>query len=160
MTDYVLEQWNLAGIEELQKYYSIAKYAYFLKQPLTLGMFIPCDENGNVLEEPKNLVWQKDDVCISVNGKIENNNEYINKLHQAKSKVIFEGVEVRFNNCKEFKFQSETINFIIDKETSIEYNCYYKNYIVCFDNNRDFKTIETIEDLIPYNLTLNDNFKL
>jgi hypothetical protein len=51
MTDYVLEQWEFAGKEEIQKYYSIAKYAYFLKQPLTLGMFVPCDENGNVLEE-------------------------------------------------------------------------------------------------------------
>lgn len=60
MTDYVLEQWNRAGIEELQKYYNIAKYAYFLKQPLTLGDFIPCDENGNVLEEPKEYYdWYK-----------------------------------------------------------------------------------------------------
>lgn len=30
----------------------IENYAEFLKQPLTLGMFVPCDENGNVLKYP------------------------------------------------------------------------------------------------------------
>ena len=28
-------------------------YDALLKQPLKLGFFVPCDENGNVLEEPK-----------------------------------------------------------------------------------------------------------
>lgn len=27
----------------------------FVKQPLELWMFIPCDEKGNVLEEPESL---------------------------------------------------------------------------------------------------------
>ena len=31
----------------------IIRYKNFLKQPLKLGFFVPCDENGNVLEEPK-----------------------------------------------------------------------------------------------------------
>lgn len=31
----------------------IIRYKNFLKQPLKLEMFVPCDENGNVLEEPK-----------------------------------------------------------------------------------------------------------
>ena len=63
MTDFVLEQseeapkdknlhktnWSL----EFEKYSKlIIRYAEFLKQPLKLEMFIPCDENGNVLEEP------------------------------------------------------------------------------------------------------------
>jgi hypothetical protein len=32
---------------------SIVKYAEFLKQPLTLGLFVPCDEKGNPLPEPQ-----------------------------------------------------------------------------------------------------------
>ena len=32
----------------------------FLKQPLNIGMFVPCDENGNVLQEPKNTNYQVD----------------------------------------------------------------------------------------------------
>jgi len=30
----------------------VCNYASFLIQPLTLGMFVPCDEDGNVLEDP------------------------------------------------------------------------------------------------------------
>lgn len=36
----------------LGKYNVVYQYANFLKQPLTLGMFVPCDEDGNVLEIP------------------------------------------------------------------------------------------------------------
>lgn len=64
MTDFVLEQntefvkdkllydtdWNL----EFEKFSKLMiSYAKFLKQPLTLGMFVPCDEDDNVLEDPK-----------------------------------------------------------------------------------------------------------
>ena len=34
----------------------IAKYSKFLQRPLTLGMFMPCDLEGNVLEEPESLM--------------------------------------------------------------------------------------------------------
>ena len=54
MTDFVLEQFH--QLPELPKeqhmtkaYMSCLNYAQFLKQPLTLGMFVPCDEVGNVL---------------------------------------------------------------------------------------------------------------
>lgn len=55
MTEFVLEQCNDENIaiasESTMRV--IKKYANLLRQPLTLGMFVPCDENGNVLEEPK-----------------------------------------------------------------------------------------------------------
>ena len=38
---------------DLVEFYNKSKnYANFLKQPLTLGMFFPTDENGNVLHKP------------------------------------------------------------------------------------------------------------
>ena len=49
MTDFVLQQ----DITDIKQRDSIVKYAHFLKQPLTLGMFVPCDLYGNVLEEKK-----------------------------------------------------------------------------------------------------------
>ena len=57
MTDYVLE------------------YANFLKQPLELWMFVPCDEDGSILEEP-----------IETIGGVE---MYSKFYKQAKEKVIF-----------------------------------------------------------------------
>lgn len=79
MTDFILEQ-----EAKLEKSYKVAekaiesifRYANFLKQPLTLGMFVPCDKNGNVLNEK---------IC-----------DY-NKYHQAKECVLFEGFYVHCN---------------------------------------------------------------
>ena len=57
MVDYVLEQkkewenWE-KSFDSNVSFWKCIKYANFLKQPLTLGMFVPCDENGNILEEP------------------------------------------------------------------------------------------------------------
>ena len=60
MTDFVL---RINEIEkEIDQFFDswrmkqlriIENYAKFLKQPLKLEMFVPCDENGNVLEEPQ-----------------------------------------------------------------------------------------------------------
>lgn len=39
-------------------------YAKFLSMPLTLGMFVPTDEDGNVLEEPEKIFglhWKNED---------------------------------------------------------------------------------------------------
>lgn len=50
MTDFVLEQ-ELNLCDDYKKSYGkMVKYANFLKQPLKLEMFVPCDESGNVLE--------------------------------------------------------------------------------------------------------------
>ena len=59
----------------------------FLKQNLNLGMLIPCDEDGNVLEKPENYIEGYDEVY---------NDEIYNYL-RAKEKVLFEGFEVEGN---------------------------------------------------------------
>lgn len=51
MTDFVIQQRSELMFKELGK--ACCKYADFLKQPLKLEMFVPCDEDGNVLSEPK-----------------------------------------------------------------------------------------------------------
>lgn len=39
----------------LEALFNIDKYTYFITRPLTKGMFIPCDDNGEVLEKPNRL---------------------------------------------------------------------------------------------------------
>lgn len=57
-------------------------YAKFLKQPLELWMFVPCDENGNVLEEPYN------------DGNGDNYfGALLDEYQQAKERCLFEGFE-------------------------------------------------------------------
>ena len=67
-------------------------YALFLKQTPTLGMFVPCDEEGNVLEKPENYNdWLK------FKNKYEYGEFYTKKCKQykqAEQRVIFQGWEL------------------------------------------------------------------
>ena len=64
-SDYVIKHHYPETNEEAERelilidnfYNKCINYANFLKQPLTLGMFIPCDLDGNVLEEPFNYEY-------------------------------------------------------------------------------------------------------
>jgi len=56
---------------------NVYNYANFLKQPLTLGMFVPCDL-GNVLEEPN---------CPS---QYMGKQSYADRYKKAKERVLFE----------------------------------------------------------------------
>lgn len=63
---------------------SIENYTKFLKQPLTLGMFVPCDENGDELTDPEN---------IDIDGV-----QYyaqLNEYEEAEQYVLFEGFQVK-----------------------------------------------------------------
>ena len=94
MTDFVLEQLNEQNSRTKpmrEVFNSLEKYAKFLKQPLKLEMFVPWDDDGNVLAEPK-----KPHTFAS-----ENSDEYIKKwkseieiYNKAKEKVLFEGFKL------------------------------------------------------------------
>ena len=61
MTDFVIDVGNMENYPSHEKALSwIYNYATFLKKPLKLGYFIPCDENDVPLEEPINFeVWER-----------------------------------------------------------------------------------------------------
>ena len=86
MTDFVLEQSKKimnCELTHLESHHKIVDYANFLKQPLKLEMFVPCDEDGNILED------------VTGQGMIP---YYVEKVHRfltAKEKVLFEGFYVK-----------------------------------------------------------------
>jgi hypothetical protein len=54
-TEFILEQDELIRKNRITPYQftmNVTDYALFLQRPLTLDMFVPCDDNENVLEEP------------------------------------------------------------------------------------------------------------
>ena len=67
-------------------------YSKFLKQPLELWMFVPCDDNGNVLKEP-----------------IINDSIKIWTYQQAKERCLFEG----FENIEKIAIKFKTIEDVI-----------------------------------------------
>lgn len=63
-----------------QRFWNCEKYVSFIKMSLELGMFIPCDLDGNVLEKPKE--------------HLTNRSLYYKELRQyqeALDRVLFEG---------------------------------------------------------------------
>jgi len=80
MTDFVLNQ----DITDIKQRDSIVKYANFLKQPLKLEMFFPCDEDGNILNNP--FASDKDAGSEKEFKQIQYNN--------SKEKVLFENIPI------------------------------------------------------------------
>ena len=128
MTDFVLEiaeqdfrhKHKDQVYQQAFKMVSIIQYANFLNQPLTLGMFVPCGEDGNVLEEPN----EKDEQFYGAYG-ISNLNKAKNKYKAAKYRVLFEGFEV-VNQELLYKHEENCYDFLsipIQKECTIEFAC-------------------------------------
>lgn len=98
MTDFVLEQFEKMPLQPTQQEcvlhnLKIVNYANFLKQPLKLGMFVPCDEESNVLEEPNHLDYKYEKYKGELHFKSDyDRNKYCEKyeeFYQAKEKVLF-----------------------------------------------------------------------
>jgi len=93
MTDFVLQQkenvefhMNDTIVETGKLTQQIFKYAKFLKQPLTLGMFVPCDEEEKMIEKQPYFTfadpeYKEKPECI--------------KYWKAKERVLFEGFEIK-----------------------------------------------------------------
>lgn len=103
-TDFVLQQ-GLHSTLMMEKGMILCnKYANFLKKPLELGMFVPCDEDGNVLEKPNEFA--------SVG---------VFEYQQAKERVLFKGVEYSNEGIKELSINGKVIWF----KNAIDYESWY-----------------------------------
>ena len=129
MTSFVLQR----DITDIKQIDSIVKYANFLKQPLKLEMFVPIDQNGNILEEPKMIEKQLGFEEV----EIDYDYAEVEVYKKAKEKVLFEGIEFRKNGG---------VNFLTIKEYTFAF----------FNFNVKFKNL-TIEYLIQYDLQLTEN---
>lgn len=133
MTDFVLEMRKNNNKDNIRRFWSCENYAQFLKQSLTLGMFIPTDKDGNVLEEPCSIGVGNDFYLQRA----------INQYEEAKERVVFEGFSVSSNDTLVFN-EDITIEFCINNiEVHNEFSQEYNVYI--------------IEDLSNLDLTLTEN---
>ena len=129
MTDFVNNVGNMENYPSHKNALSwIYNYATFLKLPLKLEMFVPCDEDRNVLEEPKIEEEYVDEHTTQIFA------QYQYDLDKAKEKVLFEG----------FKIYDYKLNvfFYLGRRKTLSYD----------KKRKDFITIgllpETVEDLI------------
>jgi len=105
---------------------NLIKYKNFLKQPLELWMFVPCDKDGNVLND------------YPVTNEDEQYDHFL--YEQAKERCLFDGfVYLNKERLEEFS---------IIKNDSISFN--YDDKYKTFEIGRFY--FKTIEDLTVFNL--------
>ena len=125
MTDFILEiekksytqteKYRIIEWEnKCQGFDKIINYAKFLKQPLKLEMFVPCDEDGEILDEPKDYEQGLPNMMTEYNDEIY-------RYKQAKEKVLFEGIELISETDETWLFKING-NFprIVGKKLTIE----------------------------------------
>ncbi|OPC51494.1 hypothetical protein BAY06_03970 [Elizabethkingia anophelis] len=115
MSDFVLSILNNTSPNNFVKgVENIRAYAEFLKQPLALWMFVPCDEDRNILKEPNINEYMDSDN--------EPNNTYFweaEEYRKAKDKVFFEGFKVGYNGLDIISAWNEEITLVFSKKTGI-----------------------------------------
>lgn len=134
MTDYVLEM-GLHSTLMMEKGMILCnRYANFLKRPLELGMFIPC-VGGEPLEKPSIQTINE-----YKSGGVMVLKDKINEYQKAKESVLFDG----------FEFYERKNIYYIHRVGGGYFTSIYKKSKKINGSLRN----ATIEDLIPYNLTL------
>lgn len=91
MTDFVIHSYNEFPKEKFEE--SVIQYAKFLKQPLTLSMFVPCDEKQNPLDEPQMREERNSFDEVDMDYDAQELHDYI----KAKEKVMFKGFYKEYN---------------------------------------------------------------
>jgi hypothetical protein len=112
MTDFVLKQFDRLYAAKFRQEEYVArtkKYANFLKQPLKLWMFLPCDESENVLNKSTMSKNTCEDDC-NHKGCVAEMNECI-KYQQAKERCLFEGFEIKYYPEDEFDNIESVLKF-------------------------------------------------
>lgn len=134
MTDFVLEQ----GMNPLQNDENACmvthRYAEFLQQPLELWMFVPCDEDGNVLEEPIEDNYNLGDIYAGYYRRD------LYKYQQAKERVLFEGFEI-VRSGKTININNNIFYVVSNGENEVTFHI----GLYIFSKGVDFT--KTIEDL-------------
>ncbi|MFV0189095.1 hypothetical protein OBK29_04070 [Empedobacter falsenii] len=135
MTDFVLEQTELLYEKNQSKLiHRVVNYAQFLKQPSKLGMFVPCDDAGNIVQS---ISFTPCGCPVWDGGQ---------KYQQAKERVLFEGFEIVekrevYNSINGILIDLDAQTWQIEGSIGIG-----GGYLID----------ETIEDLVTLDLTLTE----
>jgi len=130
MVDFILEQDKRIELYQGTQMQNCINYAKFLKQPLSIEMFVPCKLVDGV--------WVVLDQFMEIKGRKLELKEY----QQAKEKCLFEGFETL-----EHPYLPDNKSIAISEILHI----FWHNEISGWKLSSG---LSTIEDLVKYNLTL------
>jgi hypothetical protein len=139
MTDYISQKRDIMDREmsnqdRLTILESILHYSNFLKTPLNLGMFIPCDEKFNILKQPNHYRRYVSKDYLNENPKMsEKWVEKCEEYKKAESKILF----------KDFYL-------FIDKEDNFEKYVANEGFVLSIESLYTMK----VEDIADNNIEL------
>ena len=149
MTDFVNNVGNMENYPSHENALSwIYNYATFLKLPLKLEMFVPCDEDGNIWQYPptkEEWEWAQKD-SADAEQSFKRKKHYYEK---AKEKIMFEGFDVFNSATKNPDIINRNLGIIICFNSIISVMIEGANGYGGFSNNEIL-----IEQLSQYNLEL------
>ena len=137
MTSFVLENAKQPYVEGT-KYKDLVNYAKFLKQPLKIEMFVPCNNEGSVLEHPIYTTNHSDECyCKECEEETKRCSDLQGQYQKAKEKVLFEGFElIRF-------IEKENPCYVVSNgENEVTF------HIGLYNFSKGVRFANTIEDLI------------
>ena len=140
MTKYTLQK-SEKSLNDTDWMIRIVKYAKFLTQPLEPWMFVPCDNENNVLKSPNNYFL---DSPIKEDSKQYQESKLVKEYKKAEDKVLFKGFKV--HPWIHSENSTKTISF-----DRIIHVFWYSNKLGWVLSNG----VKTVEDFIKYNLELN-----
>ena len=92
MLDYIFQLGESPMDNDSTCWLSCCYYAEFLNQPIKKGMFIPCDEDDNVIEKPTDKEMEKFEGLQY--GDFELDYTRIYNYQEAKERVLFEDFDI------------------------------------------------------------------
>lgn len=148
MTDFVLqhEQKGMQNTDRHLRFEKILKYAKFIKQPLKLEMFVPCDEEGSYWEFPptkEEWEWAHKD-STEAEQSFKQKEYYYQK---AKEKVLFQGFESVDTRRKD-RYQVKLKNANVSGSSDTIQNDFAGLYF--YNGFNEKSRVETIEDLLKF----------
>jgi len=148
--DQFISQFHTRDARTFEPYNRIVNYAKFLTQPITLRMFVPCDDKGNPLSEPSNLERMQ---ASWMDNPIDDNFYRVSAYNKAKSKVLFEGWSVIGQDDNVIEIEKDNENIWIDFFPKQELT-------PCIKLHSGYEEdIRNIEQFIQYELTLTPTAK-
>ncbi len=108
MTDYIFLMRENNAKDNIRRFWACEKYAQFLKQPLKLEMFVPCDEEGNIIDEKE----------------IIEDTETFFRHGIAREKVLFKDIpmnEIDIQMLKVYESKNKTIEELFNETADLDF---------------------------------------
>lgn len=137
---------HTAGGQVIKEYFNIVDYANFLKLKLELWMFIPCDKDNDILEEPTEIYLRRKYGNFWNDYQIEEEKQY----QEALDRVIFEGFEFELSD-----FMDGFCGYLYLNKKHVM-DVFVRDNNLIFEIDEDVE-VKTIEDLTTLGLTIKES---